>query len=179
MGKSQYIIKFGGLPLGEHQFEFEINNKFFEQFNDTEITRAKIDVVATLIKQNTVMQILFDFTGTVGVECDRCLIDYDCPISGHEKLIMKYGDTDESNDEMLVLPESMEQADVSQYLFEYIETAIPFRKVPCEDENLIDSEFEVTCDEETLKKFNELKIDEEPTPNTNWDNLKNITFNNN
>lgn len=172
MGKSQYVIQFGGLPLGEHQFEFEINNKFFEQFNDTEITRAHIDVVATLIKQNTVMQILFDFTGTVGVACDRCLIDYDCPISGHEKLIMKHGNTDESNDEMLVLPEGLEQADVSQYLYEYIETAIPFRKIACE-------ELEIDCDEETLKKFNELKIDEEPSSNTDWDKLKNITFNNN
>lgn len=177
MGKSQYIIQFGGLPLGEHQFEFEINNKFFEQFNDTEITRAHIDVVATLIKQNTVMQILFDFTGTVGLACDRCLIDYDCPISGHEKLIMKHGNTDESNDEMLVLPEGVEQANVSQYLYEYIETAIPFRKVPCDAST--GSATDVVCDEETLKKFNELKIDEEPTPNTNWDKLKNITFNNN
>lgn len=174
MGKSQYKIQFGGLPIGEHQFEFEIDNKFFEQFNDTEITRAQINVVATLIKQNSVMQILFDFEGTVGLACDRCLIDYDCPISGHEKLIIKHGNTDETNDELLVLPEGLDEANVSQYLFEYIETAIPFRKVPCEDEDI-----EIDCDEETLKKFNELKIDEEPSPNANWDKLKNIKFNNN
>lgn len=176
MGKSQYVIQFGGLPMGEHQFEFEITQKFFEQFNDSEITKANIDVKVTLIKQNSLMQLLFDFEGTVNVSCDRCLVDYDCPISGQEKLIIKHGNTDETNDEMLVLKEGYEEADISQFLFEYIELAIPSRKVPCEDEEY---DIDVACDEETLKKFEELKIEEEPAPNGNWDVLKKIKFNNN
>ncbi len=176
MGKSQYVIQFGGLPIGEHQFEFEITQKFFEQFNDSEITKANIDVTVTLIKQNSLMQLLFDFEGTINVSCDRCLIEYDCPISGHEKLIVKHGNVDESNDEILVLKEGYEEADISQYLFEYIELAIPSRRVPCEDDAY---DIDVTCDEETLKKFEELKVEEEPTPNENWEALKKIKFNNN
>ncbi len=175
MGKSQYVIQFGGLPMGEHQFEFEVNEKFFEQFDDSEITKANIKVDVTVIKQNSLLQFLFDFEGTVNLSCDRCLIDYDCPISGHEKLIVKHGSPEESNDELLVLHEGLDEADISQYLFEYIELSIPSRKVPCEEEE----DLGVICDEETLKKFNELKIDEEPTPNENWDKLKNIKFNNN
>lgn len=175
MGKSQYVIQFGGLPMGEHQFEFEVNEKFFEQFDDSEITKANIKVDVTVIKQNSLLQFLFDFEGTVNLSCDRCLINYDCPISGHEKLIVKHGSPEESNDELLVLHEGLDEADISQYLFEYIELSIPSRKVPCEEEE----DLGVICDEETLKKFNELKIDEEPTPNENWDKLKNIKFNNN
>jgi uncharacterized metal-binding protein YceD (DUF177 family) len=175
MGKSQYVIQFGGLPMGEHQFEFEVSEKFFEQFDDSEITKANIKVDVTVIKQNSLLQFLFDFEGTVNLSCDRCLIDYDCPISGHEKLIVKHGSPEESNDELLVLHEGLDEADISQYLFEYIELSIPSRKVPCEEEE----DLGVTCDEETLKKFNELKIDEEPTPNENCDKLKNIKFNNN
>jgi uncharacterized metal-binding protein YceD (DUF177 family) len=184
MGKSQYVIQFGGLPMGEHQFEFEITQKFFEQFNDSEITKANIDVTVTLIKQNSLMQLLFDFEGTVNVSCDRCLIEYDCPISGHEKLIVKHGNVDESNDEILVLKEGYEEADISQYLFEYIELAIPSRRVPCEDDASTtlsnqSSVINIECDEETLKKFEELKVEEEPKPNENWDALKKIKFNNN
>ena len=175
MGKSQYVIQFGGLPMGEHQFEFEVSEKFFEQFDDSEITKANIKVDVTVIKQNSLLQFLFDFEGTVNLSCDRCLVDYDCPVSGHEKLIVKHGNPEESNDELLVLNEGLDEADISQYLFEYIELSIPSRKVPCEEEE----DLGVACDEETLKKFNELKIDEEPTPNENWDKLKNIKFNNN
>lgn len=179
MGKSQYKIQFGGLSIGEHQFEFEITQKFFEQFKDSEITKANVKVNANLVKQNSIMHIMFDFEGTVGLSCDRCLVEYDCPVSGREKLIIKHGNPEESNDEILVLKEGVEEANISQYLYEYIELAIPNRKVPCEDEELADV-IDVECDEETLAKYNELKTEEEPN-NTNpeWDKLKNINFNNN
>jgi len=172
MGKSQYKIQFGGLSLGEHQYEFEITDKFFEQYTESEITKANIQVNATLIKQNSLMQILFDFEGTVGLSCDRCLVDYNHPVEGSEKLVIKYGDPEESNDEILVLREGLEEVDFSQYLYEYIMVALPNRRVPCEDLDI-----DVECDEETLAKFNEAKVDVEPNPE--WDQLKNIKFNNN
>jgi len=177
MGKSQYNIQFGGLSVGEHEFEFDVTEKFFEQYQDSEITRASIHVDATLVKQNNLMHMLFSFEGTVGLSCDRCLVEYDCPVSGEEKLVIKHGDPAESNDEMLVLREGLDEADISQYLYEYIELAIPYRKVPCEDENL---EYdELPCDQETLAKFEEHKVDEEPIANPEWEKLKNIKFNNN
>ena len=176
MGKSQYKIQFGGLSMGEHQFEFDVKSEFFEQFSESEITEADIQVKANLVKQNTLMHILFTFKGTVKLSCDRCLIDYNSPISGQEKLVIKYGKPEESNDEILVLKEGLEEADFTQYLYEYIELAIPSRKVPCEDEEF---DLEVECDEETLAKYNEIKIEEQPSENPEWDKLKNINFNNN
>lgn len=174
MGKSQYTIQFGGLSIGEHQYEFEITDKFFEQFGDSEITRANIHVDATLIKQNSLMQLFFKFEGTVGLSCDRCLIDYDQPISGEEKLVIKHGNPEESNDEILVLREGLDEADFTQYLYEYLTVSLPGKRVPCEDE---DYDIDVECDEETLAKYNEAKVDKEPNPE--WDQLKNIKFNNN
>ena len=93
-----------------------------------------------------------------------------------EKLVIKHGNPEESNDEILVLKEGIDEANFAQYLFEYIELSIPSRKVPCEDEDL---DIHVECDEETLAKYNELKIEEEPSENPEWDKLKNIKFNNN
>jgi uncharacterized metal-binding protein YceD (DUF177 family) len=148
MGKSQYKIQFGGLSFGEHQFEFEVNNKFFEQFSESEITIANINVVATLIKQNSLMHVLFNFEGVVKLNCDRCVADYNCHISGHEKLVVKHGNPEESNDEIVVLKEGLEEIDITQYLYEYIELAIPSRRVPCEEDDN-----DVQCDKETLAKF--------------------------
>jgi uncharacterized protein len=176
MGKSQYKIQFGGLSVGEHQFEFEITEKFFEQFGNSEITKAKILVNANLVKQNTLMHIVFTFNGTVGLSCDRCLIDYDCPVFGNEKLVIKHGNPEESNDDILVLKEGLEEADFSQYLYEYIELSLPTRRVPCEDE---ENEIEVDCDEEMLAKYNNLRTEEESNENPEWEKLKNIKFNNN
>lgn len=176
MGKSQYVIQFGGLSVGEHEFEFEIKDKFFEQFSDSEIHRSSIQVDLKLIKQNNLMQMEFDITGTVGVNCDRCLRDYDYPIESHDRLVIKHGNPEESNDEILVLKEGNDEADISQYLYEYISLAVPNRRVPCEDFE----EEDVECDEETLNKLDENSIDEEPEEtNPQWEQLKNIKFNNN
>ena len=138
MGKSQYKIQFGGLSMGEHQFEFDITEKFFEQFNESEITEADIQVKANLVKQNNLMHILFTFEGTVKLSCDSCLVEYDCPIFGQEKLVIKHGNPEESNDEILVLKEGVGRSKLLHSIYyEYIELAIPSsRKVPCEDEEL-------------------------------------------
>lgn len=173
MGKSQYKLQFGGLSMGEHQFEFDINSTFFEQFSESDIKKANIHVSVLLVKQNSLMHLVFHFEGTVALACDRCLVDYDCPISGDEKLVIKHGNPEESNDEIVVLREGLEEVDLSQYLYEYIVLAVPYKKVPCEDLESAD----VVCDEETLAKFNETKVDTEPNPE--WDKLKNITFNHN
>lgn len=172
MGKKQYIVKFAGLPVGTHEFEFEIDGKFFEQFNDSEIQQANLKVDLALLKQNHLMQIQFDINGTVNLSCDRCLIDYDFPIEAHEELVVKFGNPEESTDQILVINEGESQADVSQYLFEYITLALPYRRVPCEeDEN-------VKCDMETKQKLEENTV-HESEPNPVWEKLNKIKFNKN
>jgi uncharacterized metal-binding protein YceD (DUF177 family) len=173
MGKKQYIVKFAGLPVGTHEFEFEINGTFFEQFADSEITKADIKVVIILLKQNNVMQMEFEINGTVNLSCDRCLIDYDFPVEATEKLMVKFGNPDDSNDEIIVVNESDGGADVSHYLFEYITLALPSRRVPCE----IDEDFE--CDYETLAKLNDNTVQEEEKTNPVWDKLNKLKINKN
>lgn len=173
MAKSQYIIQFGGLSLGEHEFELDIKDRFFEQYEESEITKADVHVELILLKQNNLLQMEFYISGTVNTNCDRCLREVDYPIEAHEKLVLKHGDPAESTDEILVLKEGTEEADISQYLYEYIATALPGRRVPCEDFGK--DEFE--CDYETLNKLEENQTKEETNPA--WDKLKNINFNNN
>ena len=173
MGKSQYIVKFAGLPVGSHEFEFEVKDKFFEEIEDSEIKRANIEVNLTLIKQGTLMQMIFKIKGTVEMDCDRCLIAYDFPIESEETLVVKHGNPDEGNEEVLVIPEGAGEADISHYLYEYIILALPSRKIPCE----IDTNFE--CDMETLQKLNENSVPEKEEVNPLWEKLNKIKFNKN
>jgi uncharacterized metal-binding protein YceD (DUF177 family) len=173
MGKKQYIVKFAGLPVGTHEFEFNINGTFFEQFEDSEITEADLKVVIVLTKQNNLMQMQFDINGTVNLSCDRCLINYDFPVEASENLVIKSGNPDESTDEMMAVNENDGQADVSHYLFEYITLALPSRRVPCE----IDEDFK--CDEETVKKLNESSVNKEEEINPMWEKLNKLKINKN
>ena len=178
MGKSQYIIQFGGLPVGIHEFEFEVGDKFFKNDDLTqasEVQKAKLYVKAILTKQNNLLQLEFAINGTVGIECDRCLKDFDYPIETSEKLVVKFGDPEESNDEILVIKEGDAEFDVAHYIYEYIILAIPPRKVPCE----IDEE-QFICDEETLKKLENISSDSEKKKdpiNPMWEQLKKLKQN--
>jgi uncharacterized metal-binding protein YceD (DUF177 family) len=177
MGKSQYIVKFAGLPVGTHEFEFDVSGKFFEQFDDSEIGKADIKVKLLLLKQNHLMQMDFDIQGTVEMACDRCLISYDFPVETTEHLVIKHGDPDESNDEILVITEGDGQADISHYLYEYITLSLPSRRVPC----VVDDNFE--CDYDTLNKLTENEIEEEKSEqeetNPIWEKLNKIKYNKN
>lgn len=171
MDKRQYIIKFVGLSVGTHDFEFDIKDEFFEQFTDSEIQKANLKVNLELLKQNTLMQMQFKIKGTVGLECDRCVKNFDFPIEAEDSLVVKFGDPEESTDEILVITEGESQADVSHYLYEYITLSLPARRVACE----INESFE--CDEETLNKLYENAApeeEEEQTTNPIWEQLNKL-----
>jgi uncharacterized protein len=177
MGKSQYKVRFGGLPIGIHEYEFEVGDKFFKEYPESGIGRATVEVKATLTKQNNLLQMHFSFSGTVGLECDRCMKDFNFPVSGEEDLVIRHGDPAESTDEILVIPEGEDQFEVSQLLYEYITTAVPARRVPCE---IDDEAFE--CDEETLSRLNEISRNIEPTEKSGedvWEELNKVKYNKN
>lgn len=178
MGKSQYLIQFGGLPVGLHDFEFDVDDSFFNKVENSEVQKADIQVDATLTKQNNLLQMHFTIYGSVGIDCDRCLKYFDFPIEAEGDLVIKHGNPEESTDEILVIPEGHEAFDVSHYLYEYIILAIPARRVPCE---LDETSFK--CDYDMLDKLNNLTMDSEegPAPESNpmWEKLNKIKFNKN
>lgn len=171
MGRSQYIIQFGGLTTGTHEYEFNVTDKFFERIVESEIQQANITVLVSFVKQNSLMQMQFKLKGSVATACDRCLKDIDFPIETEGNLVIKYGNPEESNDEILVIPEGASEINISHYIYEYITLAVPARKVPCE----LDPSY--TCDEETINKLNEHSTQEDEELNPLWDKLKNIKFN--
>jgi uncharacterized protein len=156
MEKNQYIIQFEGLPIGVHDYEFDVKDSFFKNISDTELEKANIRVKASLTKQNHLMQMNFDISGTVGIPCDRCLKNFDFPVSAIENLVIKHGNQEESTDDILVISEGTSEFDVAQYIYEYIMLAIPARRVPCETDAEV-----FKCDFELLDKLQTLIVNEE------------------
>lgn len=177
MKPGKAIIQFGGLGVGTHQFEFGITDKFFENLEYSEIKKANVDAKIDVIKQNNVLTLNISISGTVGIECDRCLADFDLPIENTDSMYIKHGDTSESNDNIIVLPQGETEVDLTTYLYELITVALPIRRVPCE----IDEEL-YKCDQEMLNKINNLSVEDEPGNKLStevWDELKKIKFKNN
>ena len=172
----EYIIQFVGLSVGEHLYDYNINDKFFESLDYSEIKQGNIKVRVTLLKQSSMMIFQFNISGTVLVNCDRCTAEFDLPIQGDYKLIVKVGGRDSGNedDDIITIAANEHELDLSQFLYEYIALSLPIKRVhPDNDEG------EPTCDKEMLKKLKNFLIEEEKNDfsDPRWDDLKNISLN--
>ena len=126
----EYLIPFSGLKIGKHQFDYQLDNTFFKHFDYDEFNDASIKVNIVLEKKTTMLELDFKHKGTVNVPCDVSGEEFDLPIKGKFKLLVKFGDEfNDENEELLILPHGEFQFSVAQYIYETIVLSIPLRRV--------------------------------------------------
>ena len=163
-----FFIAYKGLSIGVHKYDFDINDKFFEEIEYSEFSKGSLIVGLSLEKQERMIILHFSIKGNVVVQCDRCLEEMDYPVDVEETLYVKFGDNkDEETDEILILPETEYQLDISRLINEYITLAMPIRHVHGDDENGVS-----LCNVEALKMLE--KLSERHTTDPRWEKLKNI-----
>ena len=126
---NEFLIPFIGLKLGKHQFEYQISKAFFEHFEFDEFESANIKVNIVLEKKNTMLELNFKHSGAINVPCDLTSEDFDLPIKGSLKLVVRFGETfNDENEDLLILPIGEHQIDVAQYIYEMVVLSIPLKK---------------------------------------------------
>ncbi|MEE4257986.1 MAG: DUF177 domain-containing protein [Bacteroidales bacterium] len=144
----EFVIPFVGLKEGIHDYAFDIDARFFESFENSEIIRADVHVDVSLERQERMLIFNFTTRGTLVLSCDRCLGELEMPVEGTDGLIVKFGqEYEEESDEIIVIPEKESHIDISTYIFEYIMLKLPIQRVHPEGEGL--------CDPEVISKLNE------------------------
>jgi uncharacterized metal-binding protein YceD (DUF177 family) len=126
----QFAIPFSGLKTGNHRYGFDIDDEFFEHFDSSEIRHAKIKVEVGLERQERMLVFQLGIKGTIVVPCDRCLSEFDQPISGSEKLIVKFGEEHgEETEDIFIITENEHSFNLGPFIYEYITLLIPYRRV--------------------------------------------------
>jgi uncharacterized protein len=164
----EYTIQFVGLEPGNHQFEFEVKDSFFEHFEFSQIQHGDIHVTVDLQKMERMMIFDIRIDGEVLVTCDRCTNEFNLPLSDTQRLIVKLGTeyTEESED-VVVIPETEYQFNLASYIYEFIHLALPARLLHPDDEN-----GDSTCDPAMLRLLQKLTPTESVDPR--WDALKKL-----
>jgi uncharacterized metal-binding protein YceD (DUF177 family) len=177
----QYLIPFVGLKLGKHHFEYQISNAFFEVFDYDEFDNCNIKVNVVLEKKNTMLELIFKHEGTVNVPCDLTSEDFDLSIAGEMKLLVRFGDVyNNDNEELLILPFGEFEIDIAQYIYETIALSVPLRRVHpgVQDGSLKTEALERLKElilEEHKEEVEEDKIqDKEENIDPRWDKLKQL-----
>lgn len=170
--QQEFLIPFVGLKLGKHQFEYQIDNAFFENFEYDEFDAANVTVNVVLEKKSTMLEIGFKHKGTVTVPCDLTNELFDLPVKGKFHLVVQFGEEfNDENEELLILPHGEFQVDLSQYIYEMIALSVPQKRIhPGVKDGTLNSQ--------ALEKLKELEVkdvkevEEETDPR--WDKLKQL-----
>lgn len=126
----KYDIQIQGLIDGYHEFEFEVNDKFFAAFDQDMVEKGKFSVFLELNKSATMLQLDFDITGSVDLICDRSLDEFTQEISVEEPYIYKFGATRKLvADDMEIIPFGTADINVAQLIFDFIALAIPIKRL--------------------------------------------------
>jgi DUF177 domain-containing protein len=163
----EYIIPVNGLVLGNHNYAFKIDDSFFKKFEYLEVEGGLLNLNVGLVKESTFLDFTFQFEGFIQLMCDRCLDSFKMEVEDNFRLIVKYADDyEEVSDEIITIPSSESNVDLSQYIYEYINLLLPIKKVHPNDE---DGDF--TCNEDMIERLNRYT---EQKSDPRWDALKNL-----
>ncbi|NPA68155.1 MAG: DUF177 domain-containing protein [Chlorobi bacterium] len=170
---SKFKIRFRGLKEGKYNYKFEINDSFFENYPESEISKANIQAYINLSVTKDLLTLTFKFKGTVRLRCDRCLDFFEYGIKGNSILYVDFGEknSDLSDaDNKITISNTSEEIILDKHLYDYIHLNLPYQRVHPDDKN-----GNSTCNREMLNKIEEYSAgNEQKTTDPRWDKLKSL-----
>lgn len=171
MAKIGFSIDLMKLKEGTQVYTFNLDDAFFKRFGNEQVTKARIEASAELVKMVSTFSCHLHQEGTLHQLCDRCLSDIEIAVKSDLDLTLRLTDGNEvvydDDNEIISIPRSIGQADLSQHFYDMVILSLPIKKV-CEN-----SLNRKACDEEMLKKL-EPEAPEASEPDPRWDQLKKL-----
>lgn len=167
---AKYTIPFKGLKDGKHEFDFTIDQEFFEQFQTEDVYQAEASVKVSFNKKTLVTTLKFELDGNLKTVCDRCLDEMEIEVSGENSLYLKFGEEhEELADDVVVISDSENEIKIAHYIYELFSLSLPLSFVHPEDEN-----GDSTCNSKMIEKLDEFSVNEEDKIDPRWNDLKKL-----
>ena len=109
--KTAHIVLLDKLELGEHLFDFQLDNSYFSTLENSELLGGTVDVKVRLFLRKDDFAVDMDIMGQVQVTCDRCLDAMDVDVDIYE--------------EEMELEEDTKQLDLAWLAYELIIVNLP------------------------------------------------------
>ncbi len=163
--KHQYKIPFVGLKEGKHEFEFTAGEEFFEEYQYVLVDNVSLQASVQLEKLSTMMVMIINTHGRYTTQCDKCGDDIQSETRAENKLFVKFGEGESTDENILLLDQSEYELDVAELLFEFFVTSVPLKHRHPKGE----------CNQEVLDKLETYKVQEtQEESNPMWDKLKEL-----
>ncbi|MDL2296332.1 DUF177 domain-containing protein [Bacteroidales bacterium OttesenSCG-928-B11] len=125
-----------------------------------------------MIRNETMIDLFFHFSGNVTTSCHRCLDPYTFDLEIEEQLMVKlvpFVEDAFDNDEMWVVNENEYELDVFHFVYETIMLSLPMQITHPDNPDGTSS-----CNPDALERLEKLSQKEETEHDPRWDALRDI-----
>jgi uncharacterized metal-binding protein YceD (DUF177 family) len=139
--RREFEIAYVGLKPGVHEFNYSVNDRFFEDYGEQDFKNTEATVHLLLEKNNSFMLLRFEIGGKADVTCDRC--SNDLPLQLFEEFTITVKMTDEpevmneqeEDPDVFYISRGESHIDVKDWIYEFVNLSIPMQKT-CDYENM-------------------------------------------
>ena len=154
----KFDIKIQSLSNNKHEFIFDFDQSLFDFFSkNLDSKKSSGTCKIEFIKNDLMLNLLFQIKGKTKLICDRSLKEFDYLIKPQNKLLFKFSDHDEElSDEILTINHNKSILNVGKFIYEFFILKIPIKRLhpSLKNEDNIDN-FVYS----TIKDKDEQKID--------------------
>ena len=145
-------IRVSGIKEGEHKYFFDINDQFFTSFLNPEIKKGKLNVIATLLKNQDKITISIKINGIISnIPCDLCASGLDIKILNDSSFLITEKKKDlDSSDDIIYINKHQKTINISQLIYENITLSLPTQRVHSGENN-------AQCDKEMINLIENYK----------------------
>lgn len=188
-----YKIPLKSLSPGVHNYEYELDKKFFDAIDGDEIKKGNVQVALAVKKTSSTYEFNFHLRGAVQIPCNRCLDEMNQEIDTQNRLIVKLGkEYSEESEEIIIIPEDEGEINIAWFLYEFIVLDIPIKHVHPQGECnramssklrkhravSADDDDDIVDDDDTdMDSFSD--SDDTPVSDPRWDALKGLNLDDN
>ncbi len=177
--RREFEIAFVGLKPGIHEYEYQINDKFFVPYGEQDFQNCEAKIKLKLEKNTGFMQLKFDVDGHADVNCDRCGNGLPMQLWDEFNIIVKIVDEPEKMNEteedpdVYYISRGESHLHLADWIFEFVNLSFPLQKM-CKEEEFGGPK----CNTEVLEKLRKMEEaamkDTTPTVWKGLDQFKNL-----
>jgi uncharacterized metal-binding protein YceD (DUF177 family) len=138
--RREFEIAFVGLKPGIHEYYYQVDEKFFANYKQTDFTNCQASIKLTLEKNTSFMMLKFEVGGSVNVVCDRCGNTLPMDLWDEFNMVVKQVENpDEMNDseedpDIFYISRTESHLHVANWIYEFVSLSIPMQRMCDENE---------------------------------------------
>lgn len=138
--RREHEIAFVSLKPGIHEFNYQVDEKFFANYTQADFTNCEASIKLRLEKNTSFMMLKFEVGGSVNVICDRCGNTLPMDLWDEFNMVVKQVENpdemnaNEEDPDIFYISRTESHINVADWIYEFVSLSIPMQRMCSEAE---------------------------------------------